>query len=83
MQRPILSCCYHVKVAEVFEGRLYPLINLSAVIYTVDYISRAVLIFQIYMKAAYFIVEYQDKGTESYGLIEICMRGVFHSVVGQ
>ena len=65
------------------ETTTLPLINLSAVNHTVDYISRADLIFQVYIKAHYFIVEYQDKDTESYGLIEINVRGVFHSVIGQ
>ena len=66
MQWPMLSCCYHVKVTEVFEGRLYPLINLSALNHTVDYTSGAEAIIQIiHIKAHYFNPDYQDGGRES------------------
>ena len=45
----MLICCYHVKVTEVFEGRLYPLINLSALNHTVDCTSGAEAIFKLYI----------------------------------
>ena len=49
MQWPMFSCCHYVKVTEVFEGRLYPLINLSALNHTVDYTSGAEAIFKLYI----------------------------------
>ena len=84
MQRPMLSCCYHVEVTEVFEGRLYPLISLSALHHTVDYTSRAETIFKLYiLKRIISILTIKIEVENPTVLIEIYLIDVFHSFMGQ
>ena len=84
MQRPMLSCCCHVKVTEVFEGRLYPLISLSALNDTVYYTSGAEAIFKLYiLKRIIPILTIKIEVENPMVLMEIYLIHVFHSFIGQ